>query len=139
MVKAKDFLSYLCEKRDYRYFAGVVCPGLLPLYDNMSSEFMHYIPVVNERVAIGMAIGASVAGLKSSVLFGDYGVFDIIKFKTIFYNIYRKSFLSIIHTDNIQIGKELKHYGLDFFILDKNFEKKFKEDSIIIVRSGVFE
>ena len=68
MVKAKEFWDYLCEELDYRFFAGVACPGLEPLYGKMSPNFMHYVPASNERVALGLASGAHVAGFKSGIL-----------------------------------------------------------------------
>lgn len=68
MVKAKDFWDYLCNGLNYRFFAGVPCNGLSYLYNNMDSGFMHYIPAVNEDVAVGLVNGANVAGINSSVL-----------------------------------------------------------------------
>jgi len=68
MVKAKEFLKFLCEDLDYRFFSGVPCLGFKPIYDSMSSKFMHYVPAVNERSAFGISMGAAVAGAKSAVL-----------------------------------------------------------------------
>ena len=71
MVKAKDFLNYLCKELDYRFFAGVACPGLSPLYKKMDSEFMHYVPAVNERIGLGLVSGAYMAGYKGCLLMLD--------------------------------------------------------------------
>ena len=68
MVKAQDFWNYLCEDLDYRFFAGVACEGLHPLYKNMSSDFMHYIPAANERIALGLISGAYIGGFKGALL-----------------------------------------------------------------------
>ena len=78
MAKAKEFWEYLCGELDYRFFAGVVCNGFKPLYDKMSSEFMHYIPTVNEKVALGIINGARLAGVKGSVLMDGKYLNDII-------------------------------------------------------------
>ena len=68
MVKVKDFWNHLCNDLEYRFFAGVACPGFKLLYRGMSSEFMHYIPAVNERVALGLVSGAYVGGFKGGLL-----------------------------------------------------------------------
>jgi hypothetical protein len=67
-MKAKEFWNTLSYELDYRFFSGVVCPGLLPLYKAMSSGLMHYIPAANERIAFGMVCGACTAGFKSGLL-----------------------------------------------------------------------
>ncbi len=77
MVKAKDFWNYLCEDLDYRFFAGVACPGLVPLYKKMSPDFMHYIPAANERVALGLVSGAYLSGFKGGLLIDSEFLSDI--------------------------------------------------------------
>ena len=78
MAKAKECWEYLCGELDYRFFSGVVCNGLKPLYDSMSSEFMHYIPAVNEKVALGIINGARLSGFKGAVLMDSKYLNDII-------------------------------------------------------------
>ncbi len=68
MVKATCFWEHLCNKLDYRFFSGIPCVGLDPLYNKMSSEFMHYIPAVSIQIAMGLSNGAFLAGTKSAVL-----------------------------------------------------------------------
>ena len=77
MVKAKEFWDYLCKDLDYRFFAGVACPGLVPLYKKMSSAFMHYVPAANERIALGLVSGAYVAGLKGGLLIDMRFAYDL--------------------------------------------------------------
>ena len=77
MVKAKEFWNYLCEELDYRFFAGVPCLGLKPLYDTMSSKFMHYIPATNEKMALGLVSGANIANVKSAMLMDSKNILDI--------------------------------------------------------------
>jgi hypothetical protein len=68
MVKATDFWEYLCNKLDYRFFSGIPCLGLDPLYNKMSPEFMHYVPAISIQIAVGLVNGASLAGVKAAVL-----------------------------------------------------------------------
>jgi sulfopyruvate decarboxylase TPP-binding subunit len=68
MVKAKEFWEYLCKELEYRFFAGVACKGLNPLYKKMNSDIMHYIPAANERIALGLIAGAYVGGFKGGLL-----------------------------------------------------------------------
>jgi len=67
-MKAKEFWKFLCEDYDYRFFAGTPCEGLIPLYNNMSSADMHYIPAANENIGLGLARGSWITGFKSAVL-----------------------------------------------------------------------
>jgi len=80
MVKAKEFWNYLCEELDYRFFAGVACPGLSPLYKKMNSKFMHYIPAVNEKIGLGLVLGAQMAGYRGALLMDMTFVNDINNF-----------------------------------------------------------
>ena len=68
MIKAKDFWLFLCEKLNYRFFSGVPCLGLKPLYDKMSSKFLHYVPAVNEHAAFGISVGAVISEAKAGVI-----------------------------------------------------------------------
>ena len=68
MVKAIDFWEHLCNKLNYRFFSGIPCVGLDPLYNKMNSEFMHYVPAVSIQIAVGLTNGAFLSGIKSAVL-----------------------------------------------------------------------
>jgi len=77
MVKAKDFWNCLCEKHDYRFFAGVICPGLVPLYKKMTGEIMHYVPAANERIALGLVSGAYMSGFNGGILIDMRFAYDL--------------------------------------------------------------
>lgn len=77
MVKAKGFWNYLCEDLDYRFFAGVACPGLAPLYKGMDAKIMHYIPAANERIALGLVSGAYFSGFKGGALMDMRFAYDV--------------------------------------------------------------
>ena len=68
MVRVKEFWRCLCERLDYRLFAGVPCAGLNPLYRVMDKNIMHYIPASNERIAFGIVGGGWLVGVKGGVL-----------------------------------------------------------------------
>jgi sulfopyruvate decarboxylase TPP-binding subunit len=68
MIKAINFWDYLCNTLDYRFFSGIPCTGLNPLYTKMDSKFMHYIPATTNQIAIGLANGSFLAGKKSAIL-----------------------------------------------------------------------
>lgn len=120
MVKAKDFWNYLCEELDYRFFAGVACPGLAPLYKKMDAKIMHYIPAANERIALGLVSGAHTAGFKSGLLLDMRYAYDL---SSLFeFNIdYGIPFLIIGH------GNKESHVAYDFprqVITTDNFKPK---------------
>ncbi len=123
MVKAKEFWNYLCEELDYRFFSGVACSGLSPLYKKMDSKLMHYIPAVNERIGLGLASGAYMAGYKSGLLMDMKFAYDITSF--IGFNVAHRVPLLIIG-----YGNEDSLLTYDFpseFITAQNFYKKIKK------------
>jgi sulfopyruvate decarboxylase TPP-binding subunit len=81
MVKAKDFFKVVCEELNFRFFSGVRCEGLAPLYKAMDESFMAYTPAINEITALGLCAGASISGLGSAMLFD-------MKLKENFYSIF---------------------------------------------------
>jgi len=150
MVKAKEFWNYLCNELDYRFFAGVPCNGLKPLYDTMSPEFMHYIPAVNERVAVGIVNGACLAGLKSAILIDIDNIYNVYDLLFNFSNVYKIQFL-IVAYKNKESKMDLNKSGFD--IPHKMLNTRFKADlkkftdicekdgltGIIIIEEGVLE
>ena len=120
MVKAKEFWNYLCEELDYRFFAGVACSGLAPLYKKMNANIMHYIPAANERIALGLVSGAYTAGFKGGLLMDMKFAYDLTSlFK---FNIdYKIPFLVIGYGDKDSM------LSYDFpraVITTENFQKK---------------
>ena len=120
MVKAKEFWNYLCEELDYRFFAGVACSGLAPLYKKMNANIMHYIPAANERIALGLVSGAYTAGFKGGLLMDMKFAYDLASlFK---FNIdYKIPFLVIGYGDKDSM------LSYDFpraVITTENFQKK---------------
>jgi sulfopyruvate decarboxylase TPP-binding subunit len=108
MIKAKEFWGYLCNELDYRFFAGVPCKGLKPLYDTMNPEFMHYIPAVNERVAVGVVSGARLAGVKGGILIDMKNIYIIHDLLLNFSNEYKIPFLIIAYNEDY---KEIKLFN----------------------------
>ena len=133
MVKAKDFWNYLCKELDYRFFAGVVCPELAPLYKKMNSEIMHYIPAANERIALGLVSGAHTAGFKSGLLMDMKYAYDLTSLFN--FNIeYKIPFLVIGH------GDEDSLLAYDFpraMITTDNFQKKVSSVVKLIEKESV--
>jgi len=117
MVKAKEFWNYLCNELDYRFFAGVPCKGLKPLYDKISSEFMHYIPAVNERVAVGIVSGARLAGIKSAILINANNIYAVYDLVFNFNSIYEIPFLIIVYNEG---NKKLKFFNIPKLELNAN-------------------
>jgi sulfopyruvate decarboxylase TPP-binding subunit len=110
MVKAQDFWNFICNDLDYRFFAGVPCIGLDPLYKNMNPEFMHYIPAANERLALGLVSGAYFAGLKGGILIDMRYGYDLVSLLN--FNITNKIPFLIIgyseeDSDNVDLVHEL--------------------------------
>jgi hypothetical protein len=148
MVKAKEFWNYLCNELDYRFFSGVPCLGLKPLYDEMSPKFMHYVPAVNEKVATGLVSGAWLAGTKGALLMNSKNLLEIIHLLKNFNNIYKIPILIICYAEDYDWAEQ----DITSFLL-RNFEvvkidddeSSFRENFNLIVnqmekknRAGIF-
>lgn len=126
-MTAKEFWEYLCEDLNYRFFAGVPCRELKPLYDSMSPKFMHYIPAVKENVALGLVSGSFLTGNKAAV-FMDFNrlhnVLDWIKSFNIPYNI-PALIVAYDPDNNDEMRKILNAYKIPNRVV-KNLKKDIK-------------
>ena len=124
MVKATDFWNYLCNELNYRFFAGVACKGLDPLYKAMSPDFMHYVPAANERTALGLTSGAYVAGLKGGILLDMTFAYDLSTYLMLNVN-YRIPLLAIGYN---KTGEAYLAYDFPSEpITSKNYKKALKK------------
>lgn len=151
MVKAKEFWDYLCNELDYRFFTGVPCEGFKPLYDEMNAEFMHYIPAVNARVAMGMVNGARLAGVKSALLIDIDNIYTIYDLLFNFSNIYEIPFLIIAYqskdskVDLNKSGFDIPHRLLAKTRFKPNLKKfveiteELEAPGVIIIKEGILE
>lgn len=67
-IKIKDFWEIMCKKLGYNLYLGLPVQGLKLIFDTMSNDKLHYIPTINETMAVGMASGAYLSGVKSAVI-----------------------------------------------------------------------
>jgi sulfopyruvate decarboxylase TPP-binding subunit len=131
MVKAKDFWEYLCEELDYRFFAGVPCLGLKPLYDTMSSKFMHYVPAVNEKVALGLVSGANIADIKGAVLMDSKNILDLSNLLVSFNKEYKVPVLIICYDEEYYWTKKHSYVSnlllANFSVIHIDDKETFKD------------
>jgi hypothetical protein len=142
MVKAIDFWEYLCNKLNYRFFSGIPCIGLDPLYNKMSSEFMHYIPAVSIQIAMGLTNGAFLSGTKSAILTNtshicrldlDFNLKNSIPSLLITSSkekpVLRKEIYSLDLTDNLEICLDK---------ISKHLETKLKP-GVLFIKEGMLQ
>ena len=136
MVKAKGFWEYLCVKLNYRLFAGVPCLGLSSLYKTMNKDMLHYMPSVNERIAIGIVSGGFLAGFKGGVLLSANSIAGL-KNEIQIVKDFNIPILLIVYSDsNIKLPFWHKE-------LSDNFEKDLdkidsrKKPSVLLIKKGV--
>ena len=123
MVKAVKFWNYLCDKLDYRFFSGVACLGLSPLYKKMNKDIMHYVPAANERIALGLVSGAYVGGFKGGLLMDMKFKHDI---NTILnFNLTHKIPFIIIGYSELKVDKLIYDFPTTV-ITDDSFEDEIK-------------
>lgn len=100
MIKATNVWDYLCNTLNYRFFSGIPCTGLNPLYTKMDSKFMHYVPATTNQIAIGLANGSFLAGIKSAILI------DSNQLSTLYLNFnFNNSIPLLVITSGIEIPK----------------------------------
>jgi len=117
MIKAKEFMDYLCNKLEFRFFSGVPCHELQPLYNEMNSSTMHYIPAVTETTAVGIASGVWLSNIKSCVLMDSNKINSI---KPILDDISFKMKIPVLFI----FGGVCKQDYLKTVLLHKNYKKQ---------------
>jgi len=128
MVKAEDFWNYLCNELEYRVFSGVPCLGFRPLYDNMNSEIMHYIPAVKENTSLGIMSGAAMSGWKTGIFLHIDCAYHIMYWLEEFNLNYNIPVMIFIYKDkdNKLFDKFISLNKLDKIELTDEFEKQLK-------------
>ncbi len=73
-IKGPDFCDAL-EKRGFNFFVGVPCSIFNPFYGALEQRpHWGYIPAVREDAAVGIAVGAYLAGKKPVVIMQNSGL-----------------------------------------------------------------
>ena len=120
MVEAKEFINYLCNELEFRFFSGVPCSKLQPLYNEMNMDIMHYIPAVTETIAVGIASGVWISNTKSCVLMDSQKIDSV---KSVLTEINFKLKIPILFI----LGGTFKVDWLHTVSLHKNYKKQLKE------------
>jgi len=120
MVKAKEFIDYLCNKLEFRFFSGVPCSELQLLYNEMNSNMMHYIPAVTETIAVGIASGVWISNIRSCVLMDSKKIDSI---KPILNDLNFKMKIPMLFI----FGGDLKQDYLKTVLLHKNYKKQLDD------------
>ena len=120
MVKAKEFWSFVCNDLGYRFFAGIPCKELKAVYGAMDSSIMHYIPAVNPEVALGIASGVWLSGIKSSVVVSTEDLDSMLYVLSSFNRKHKIPVLIILYSEDTAI---LKSSGIPFIVFDDGFTR----------------
>jgi len=150
MVKVKEFWQHLCEKLNYRFFAGVPHIGLKPLYDKMDSKIMHYIPAVRENIALGLVNGAYLTGVKGGIFVHVDRFDNILEMLRSFNLRHNIPVLIFVYddNDNAQFIDILSLYKIPHVFLKNDLKKlddlvnKIEKTSIpgvVIIRKGILK
>lgn len=67
-MDVNNFWQKLCVDLDYHFFAGVPNESLKDIFNTLNPDVLHFVPTVNDAVAVGLAAGVSLSGYKSVVL-----------------------------------------------------------------------
>lgn len=145
MIKAKEFWNFLCNEAGFRFFSGVPCCGLKSLYNKMSSDFLHFIPAVNESIAFGVASGADISGFKTGILMCTSNFCNVINYLNLLNDKYKIPVLLILFEDEIIQFKRFTK--VNSIYLDIDYDKKLKRflgvmekksmPGILVIKDGV--
>jgi sulfopyruvate decarboxylase TPP-binding subunit len=126
MIEAKEFWEVLCEELDYRFFTGVPCLGLKPIYNKMDPRIMHYVPATKENAAIGLASGVSLSGVRSGILIDIDRFHNVLDWLISFNLEYTVPLLIIAYNeDNSKFKKVLSSYKIPHIISNDLADLKF--------------
>ena len=147
MIKAKEFWEFLCNDLNYKFFTGVPCEGLYPLYDAMDSNMMHYVPTINERIALGLISGAKYTGVNGCILMCASNALKIVD-PILNYNIRYRIPLLVLAYEDVEINQGLFLFELPSIRLESNFKKDLKAvanksetlsvPGVVLIKEGVF-
>lgn len=137
MEKASKFWSYLCDELNYRFFTGVACAGFKSIFDAMDSKVMHYVPAINERVALGIATGVSLAGHKSGLLI-DANNYSYLKEELKFNDIHKIPVLIIASSSDF-IDNLNENYFVNAVDKAEDYIIKHSKPRLLVLRGGIFK
>lgn len=71
-MKVLDFWNLLCGEFDYRFFTGVPNTSLVPLFNSLSADILHFVPAIDDAIAVNIAAGVCLCGDRAAVLCGPH-------------------------------------------------------------------
>lgn len=130
MVKAKDFLNFICEEQGYRLFFGLPDLDFKPIYKAMNAEIMHYIPALDIDIAVNLAIGNLFGGVKSVVLT------DLINFNKVEKELIKFAPILFLLPEEVKEPGFLNTGLVSFKELEKILNKSFSLIKPVTIRLG---
>lgn len=110
-MKTKDFWNLVCKEFDFRFFVGVPFDEFKLLFNSMDAEILHYIPAITDSIAVGVASGVYISGIKSAVLINGHSL-EKLKHEIHAFNVkYKVPILFITEKTNRDLG--LKEFTLN--------------------------
>lgn len=110
-MKTKEFWKVVCEELEFRFFTGVPFDDFKRLFNTMDTKFLHFVPAISKSIAIGLASGTYISGIKSVVLIDNT---SLKKLKNEIFNFnvkYRIPVLFVTEKSNKDLG--LKEFTFD--------------------------
>lgn len=141
MMKIKDFWNKLCLELNYVFFAGVPVKDFKLIFNSMDGNKMHYIPTINESIAVGIVSGSFLVGVKGAVFMSSSG-FDNINSQLNGFNLFYNLPVLFIVEDSYNPFK-LKQFmfnGEDFNVINEvdNYLFDYNKPCILVLSNGDF-
>ena len=71
-MKVSDFWSLLCGEFGYHFFTGVPNTSLASLFNSLNAKILHFVPAIDDAIAVDIAAGVCLCGDKAAVLCSPY-------------------------------------------------------------------
>lgn len=63
-----ELFTYLCGVKEIKLFSGMPVKSFSKLYKSFDATKMHYLPALNELIALNYSLGINLGGGKSAVI-----------------------------------------------------------------------
>lgn len=127
----KDFWKILNNNLGYIFVTGHPIIEFKYLINSMTSDYLHFVPAIDDTIALGLASGAFISGFKSCVLLMESN-FDFIFYQYKKINNVMGIPIIFISTDGDN-PFNLKKFNLEDLSGLNNFVYKENNSAIILV------
>jgi len=137
-MKIHKFWNTLCIDLDYRFFSGIPIVDFKLMYDSMDVEFLHFVPTLDEVLALGLVSGIKLSGTEGAVVMSAKA-FDVLKPQFDGFNkVFSVPILFIVENDYNPLGLHQAVLKDDANVINKlvAYINSSNESAILVIKGG---